>query len=90
MFVATDRLSAARLAVAAAKGIDDPLVAPEQHPLLRLLLAGGLARQLRSEAVGGRPAADAFIELVERGAEQAAESGGRSVEARPSGLILPR
>jgi hypothetical protein len=49
-----------------------------------------LVRMLRSEAVGGRPAADVFIELVERGAEQAAESGGRSAEARPSGLILPR
>jgi len=89
VFVATDRLPAARLAVAAARGIDDPHVAPERHPLLRLLVAAGLARTLRAEKVGGRPAPDVLIELVERGAEQAGESGP-SVEARPSGLILPR
>jgi hypothetical protein len=89
VFVATNRLAAARLAVSAARAIDDPLVPAERHPLLRLLLTAGLARLVRSEIVGGKPAPEVLVELVERGAEQVSESG-RSGTARPSGLILPR
>jgi hypothetical protein len=89
LFVATDRLAAARLAVSAARAIDDAHLPPERHPLLRLLLVGGLARLVRAERLGPRPAPDVLVELVEHAAEQAAQSGG-AVEARPSGLILPR
>jgi len=89
VFVATNRLAAARLAVSAARAIDDPLVPAERHPLLRLLLTAGLARLVRSEVMGGKPAPEVLVELVERGAEQASELS-RSGSARPSGLILPR
>ena len=38
----------------------------ERHPLLRLLLAAGLARLLGAETIGGRRAAEVLLELVER------------------------
>jgi hypothetical protein len=93
IFVATDRLPAARLAVAAARALDETFssssVPPERQPLLRLLLASGLARLTGSEAIGGRRAAEVLLELVERATQREDESGGL-VETRPSGLIIPR
>jgi hypothetical protein len=89
IFVATERLAAARLAVSASRAIEDAHLPPERHPLLRLLVVAGLARLVRSERIGPRPAPEVLVELVERAAEQSAQSGG-AVEARPSGLILPR
>ena len=87
IFVTTDRLLAARRAVAAARALQDDKLPVERQPLVRLLLASGLARLIAGEAVGGRRASEVLIELVERGAEQSQSSG---VETRPSGLILPR
>ncbi|MCA1645202.1 MAG: hypothetical protein LC797_06930 [Chloroflexi bacterium] len=88
IFVATDRLAAARLAVAAARALVEPVTQPEHVPLLRVMLAAGLARLLSAEKVGTRPAADVLIELIERASQQRAQSG--PTETRPSGLILPR
>jgi hypothetical protein len=88
IFVATDRLSLARLAVAAARPIEDGDYALERHPLLRMFLAAGLARLTASEMVGGRRASEALLELFERSTQGEAEAG--AVETRPSGLILPR
>jgi len=88
IFVATDRLAAARLAVAAARALDDPAIPPERHPLVRLLLGAGLARLLGSEKIGTRRAADLLLELIERATQQQNQSG--PTETRPSGLILPR
>lgn len=88
IFLQTDRLSLARLAAAAARGLEEGGPPPERHPLLRLLIAGGLARMIGGEAVGARRASDVLLELVERAIQQAAEGG--PVETRPSGLILPR
>jgi hypothetical protein len=88
IFLETDRLPLARLAAAAARALDDRGVAPERHPLVRLLLAAGLARLAGGEMVGGRRASDVLLELVERANQQQAQGG--AVETRPSGLILPR
>jgi len=89
MFLITDRLNAARLAVGAAHGLaDQGGVSPDRHPLLRLLLAVGLARLTGGEMVGTHPASDVLLQLIERATEQAAQAG--PVETRPSGLILPR
>jgi hypothetical protein len=88
IFLETDRLSLARLAAAAARAMDEGGVPVERHPLLRLLLAAGLARLISGESVLGRRASDALLELVERASEQQAQGG--PVETRPSGLILPR
>ena len=88
IFVSTDRLPLARLAVAAARSLDDPRLAPERHPVLRLLLSFGLARLIGSDQIGGRRASDAFIETIERATRAEAEQG--SLQTRPSGLILPR
>jgi hypothetical protein len=88
IFLATDRLAAARLAVAAARALDDPSLPPEQHPLVRLLLAAGLARLLGAEKVGASHASDVLLELVERATQQRAQAS--PTEIRPSGLILPR
>jgi hypothetical protein len=88
IFVATDRLSLARLAAAAARALDDGGVSPERHPLVRLLLASGLARLTGSETVGSRRASEVLLELVERASQVQAQGG--PVETRPSGLILPR
>jgi hypothetical protein len=87
IFVTTDRLSAARLAVASARALDDSSVSLEHHPLLRMLFAGGLARLVQNDAVGGRRASDVLIELLERASDR--QPGG-ATETRPSGLILPR
>jgi hypothetical protein len=84
----TDRLSLARLAVAAAQALEEGGLPPERHPLMRLLLATGLARLVGGESVGGRRAPDALLELVERATRQEGQTG--PVETRPSGLILPR
>lgn len=89
VFVETDRLGAARLAVAAARAIDDPSVPLERQPLVRALLESGLARLVQSELVGSRRASEVLIELMERAAERQRESPG-AVATRPSGLILPR
>jgi hypothetical protein len=93
IFVATDRLGAARLAVAAARGLDDPgtgsSVPPERHPLLRVFLGAGLARLLGPETIGGRRASEVLLELIERSTERESQSGGQ-IETRPSGLIVPR
>ncbi len=88
IFVATDRLAVARLAVAAARALDDPTIPPERHPLIRLLLGAGLGRLLSTERIGTRRASDVLLELIERATEQQAQSG--PTETRPSGLILPR
>jgi hypothetical protein len=88
IFVATDRLTAARLAVAAARALEDPSLSAERHPLVRLLLAAGLGRLLGSEKIGARRAADVLLELVERATQQQTQSG--PTETRPSGLIVPR
>jgi hypothetical protein len=78
----------ARLAAAAARALDEGGVAPERHPLVRLLLAAGLARLVGGEAVGARRAPEMLLELVGRAVDQQAQGG--PVETRPSGLILPR
>jgi hypothetical protein len=88
IFLATDRLAVARVAAAAAHALQDGGVPPERHPLLRLLLAAGLARLTGSETVGGRRASEVLLEQVERASAQQTQGGG--VETRPSGLILPR
>jgi len=94
IFVATDRLPAARLAVASARALDEGSnsnVPPERHPLVRLLLASGLARLTGSETVGGRRAGEVLLELIDRATQ--ARDGSQStsgIETRPSGLIIPR
>lgn len=88
IFLQTDRLGLARLAAAAARALDDGGMAPERHPLARLLLAAGLARLVGGEAVGARRAPEVLLELVSRAADQQTQGG--PVETRPSGLILPR
>ncbi|HEV7665335.1 MAG TPA: hypothetical protein VGQ62_17520, partial [Chloroflexota bacterium] len=89
----TDRLQAARWAVAAAQGLEEtgsgPRVAAERHPFVRLLLATGLARLITTEQVGGRRASEVLLELIERATQSSPQSGGQ-VETRPSGLIVPR
>jgi hypothetical protein len=93
IFVATERLSAARLAVASARALDEgssSSVPPERHPLLRLLLASGLARLVGAESVGGRRAGEVLLELVERATQQRDGQPSGSIETRPSGLIIPR
>ncbi len=87
VFVSTDRLLAARRAVAAAHALEDDRLPVERHPLMRLLVASGLARLLGGEVIGGRSAAEVLIDLVERAAQQSQAS---PVETRASGLILPR
>jgi hypothetical protein len=61
---------------------------PERHPLMRLLLAAGLARLIGAENIAGRRASEALLELVDRASQQDVQGG--PVETRPSGLILPR
>jgi hypothetical protein len=90
ILASTDRLAAARLAVAAARPLEDERVSSvESHPLLRMLLASGLARLIGTETIGGRRAPELLLELVERASSQR-ERQGPNVETRPSGLILPR
>jgi hypothetical protein len=88
IFEATDRLGLARVGAAAARALDDGGVPPERHPMMRLLLAAGLARLIGGESVLGRRASEALLELVERAGQSEAQAG--AVETRPSGLILPR
>ena len=88
IFVATDRLNAARWAVAAARPLEGRHLVAERHPFLRLLLASGLARLMGSEMVGTRRAAQVLVELIERATQTEGQTGG--IETRPSGLILPR
>jgi hypothetical protein len=88
VFLATDRPSAARLAVAAARPLDDSHLVPERHPLLRMLLQAGLVYLTGQEMVGARRAWQVLLDLIERGMQLEGQPGG--VETRPSGLILPR
>lgn len=88
IFVATDRLAAARLTVAAARALDDPAIPPERHLFVRLLLGAGLGRLLGGERIGTRRASELLLELIERATQQQAQAG--PIETRPSGLILPR
>jgi hypothetical protein len=88
VFLATDRPSAARLAVAAARPLDDSHLVPERHPLLRMLLQAGLVYLTGQEVVGARRAWQVLLDLIERGMQLEGQPGG--VETRPSGLILPR
>jgi histone H3/H4 len=81
---------AARRAVAAAKSFEDTTRPIEANPFARVLVEAGLARALRAERAGSRPAAEVLLELIERAFEQASESGRGTIESRPSGLILPR
>jgi hypothetical protein len=91
IFVATDRLPAARLAVAAARAVQDPSLAPERHPFLRLLLTAGLVSGLRAERSGsGRNLAERLVELIERAVEREAGRGPEATTTTPTGLILPR
>ena len=88
IFLDTDRLDAARRAVAAARPLDDSHFVAERHPLLRMFLAAGLARLTGAEQVGSRGAAEVLLQLMERVTERGPEEG--PLETRPSGLILPR
>ena len=88
IFLNTDRLDAARRAVAAARPLDDSRFVAERHPLLRMFLAAGLARLTGAEQVGSRGAAEVLLQLMERVTERGPEEG--PLETRPSGLILPR
>ena len=88
VFLTTDRLNAARLAVAAARPLDDSHLVPERHPLLRMFLEAGVVHLTGSEMVGSRRAWQVLLELIERGSQREGQPGG--VETRPSGLILPR
>jgi hypothetical protein len=88
IFLQTNRLRLARLAAAAARALDSGGVPAERHPLVRLLLAAGLARLTGGESVVGRPASEVLLELVERASQHQEQTG--PVETRPSGLILPR
>jgi hypothetical protein len=90
LFVTSDRLLAARRAVAAARALEDTNRPVERHPFLRMLLGAGLARLVRSERIGTHSAAEVLVELIERAAEQHQREGGAAIESRPSGLILPR
>jgi hypothetical protein len=90
IFVSTDRLLAARRAVAAAKALEDRGRPIERNPFARVLIEAGLGRALRTEQVGGRPAPEVLFEMIEGAIEQAREGNRGGVEARPSGLILPR
>jgi hypothetical protein len=90
IFVVTDRLTAARRAVASARALEDDSRPLEQQPFARITLEAGLARAIRTEAVAGRAASEVLIELLERALEQIRERGRPAVESRPSGLILPR
>jgi hypothetical protein len=91
LFATTDRLPVARLAVAAARGLEDgpSSVPPERNPLVRLLLASGLARLIGPEMVNGRRASEVLLELVDRATQRDGQPSG-AVETRPSGLIIPR
>ena len=88
VFLVTDRLNAARLAVAAARPLDDSHLVPDRHPLLRMFLEAGLVHLTGSEMVGSRRAWQVLLELIERATQREGQTGG--VETRPSGLILPR
>ncbi len=90
VFASTGRLMAARRAVAAAKSFEDASRPIEANPFARVLVEAGLARGLRAERAGSRPAAEVLLELIERAVEQVRESGRGPLESRPSGLILPR
>jgi hypothetical protein len=88
ILLTTDRLALARMGAAAARALDESGMPTERHPLMRLLLAAGLARLIGAESVGGRRGSEVLLELVERASQQESQSG--AVETRPSGLILPR
>jgi hypothetical protein len=87
IFVQTDRLALARVAVAAARAMEDPNLRAERHPFVRALLVAGLARLTASEQVGTRRAGEVLLDLIERAAR---EQPSAPMETRPSGLILPR
>jgi hypothetical protein len=70
--------------------MQDEHLPPERHPLLRLLLASGLARLTGAEMVGSHRAAEVLLELVERATQRGDAQSASGVETRPSGLILPR
>jgi hypothetical protein len=86
IFVATDRLGAAHLAVTAARALGDPSMGPERNPFLRLLLTSGLVGGVRTES--HRATAERLLDLVLRGLQS--ESGRGPETTTPSGLILPR
>jgi hypothetical protein len=86
IFVATDRLAAAHLAVAAARALADASMGPEHNPFLRLLLTSGLVGGVRTES--HRATAERLLDLVLRGLQS--ESARAPGSTTPSGLILPR
>jgi hypothetical protein len=90
IFVSADRLAVARYAVAAARALEDANVSADRHPLMRLLLAAGIARLLGGETVGSHRAPEVWLELVDRATEPREGNQSAQVESRPSGLILPR
>jgi hypothetical protein len=86
IFVATDRLGAAHLAVAAARAVADTSIGPDRNPFLRLLLTSGLVGGVRTKT--HRATAERLLDLVLRGLQS--ESGHGPETTTPSGLILPR
>jgi hypothetical protein len=90
LFVATDRLTPARMAVAAASALEDTTVTLREQPLLAWLLMAGLVRAVRNSPSGGRSAGDTLARMLQDAwaSEQAREPG--SGATTPGGLILPR
>ena len=90
IFVTTERLAAARVALAAARALEDPTLGPTSNLFLRVLLTSGFAAAIRTApGAGGRTAAATLSDLFERGVER--ESAQPAPETiTPSGLILPR
>jgi hypothetical protein len=88
IFLQTDRFTAARLAVAAAQGLADPSLRPQQHPIVRFMVSTGFIQALRTELLEDQPAQEVLLELLEAAAEH--EDKEPSPGTTPSGLILPR
>jgi hypothetical protein len=88
IFAQTDHLPAARLAVAAARALEDTTLAVERHPLVRTLLIAGLVHSVQAESVAGGPASAVLFELLDRSTQET--QAGEPLDTTPSGLILPR
>ena len=83
IFLQTDRLPRRAWPPPRRTGSADSTgVPPERHPLMRLLLAAGLARLIGGEMVGGRRASEVLLELVERASQQQQSKQARWKRAR--------
>lgn len=90
IFLRTDRLPAARHAVAAAQALRSPEQTLLAQPLLAPLLAAGLARLVLPDQHGGRDAAAKLIDLLREAVEWAREDPDSTPHlSGPGGLILP-